>query len=233
MRRLAYQPSQNLSAAALVCTAKGLHLCSHLFWSAAVSSRGGQLRLHAELPDRPASLPLVLLGLWLLSIWGGLWRRSSRTWIADGTQQRLSLSGAAPSLWGRHSARSGYGKTAAEAVSSQPAQHVETCQWTVQGAINFAVCSSGASAVTLCLFTPEDLQAGRVSREVELDPQCTALALSGTCWCPSWSRGYCMVCCLSCSSVLFCVLEPKVSLHVWRRIQGGWAPPGGLSGPST
>ena len=39
----------------------------------------------------------------------------------------------------------------------------------MQAAVNFALYSSGASGVTLCLFTKEDLQNGRVSYEVDLD----------------------------------------------------------------
>ena len=39
-----------------------------------------------------------------------------------------------------------------------------------QDAINFAVFSSAATTVTLCLFTEGDLQLGRVTHEVELSP---------------------------------------------------------------
>ena len=39
----------------------------------------------------------------------------------------------------------------------------------MQAAVNFALYSSGASGVTLCLFTKADLQNGRVSYEVNLD----------------------------------------------------------------
>lgn len=39
----------------------------------------------------------------------------------------------------------------------------------MQAAVNFALYSSGALAVTLCLFTKADLQAGRVSYEIDLD----------------------------------------------------------------
>ena len=49
----------------------------------------------------------------------------------------------------------------------------------VQGAVNFAICSLGATAVTLCLFTPEDLHAGRVSGEIELD---SAVHRTGSIW---------------------------------------------------
>ncbi|KAM3209997.1 hypothetical protein ACQJBY_064194 [Aegilops geniculata] len=38
------------------------------------------------------------------------------------------------------------------------------------GGVNFAVYSGGATAAALCLFTPEDLKADRVTEEVSLDP---------------------------------------------------------------
>nr|AAL31015.1 isoamylase precursor [Triticum aestivum] len=38
------------------------------------------------------------------------------------------------------------------------------------GGVNFAVYSGGATAAALCLFTPEDLKADRVTEEVPLDP---------------------------------------------------------------
>ena len=40
-----------------------------------------------------------------------------------------------------------------------------------QGSTNFALFSSNAWAVSLCLFTEADLVAGRVTHEVELDPE--------------------------------------------------------------
>ena len=40
----------------------------------------------------------------------------------------------------------------------------------MQGATNFALYASNASAVALCLFTEEDLQQGRTSYEIQLDP---------------------------------------------------------------
>lgn len=40
----------------------------------------------------------------------------------------------------------------------------------MQAAVNFALYSSGASGVKLCLFKEADLQNGRLSYEVELDP---------------------------------------------------------------
>lgn len=49
----------------------------------------------------------------------------------------------------------------------------------MESAVNFAVTSSGATGMTLCLFTPADLDAGRTSFEVELDP---ALNRTGTVW---------------------------------------------------
>jgi isoamylase len=48
-----------------------------------------------------------------------------------------------------------------------------------QDAVNFAVFSSSATSVSLCLFTEGDLQAGRVSHEVQLDP---ALNRTGHVW---------------------------------------------------
>lgn len=39
----------------------------------------------------------------------------------------------------------------------------------MQAAVNFAIYSSGASGVKVCLFTQADLQSGRVSYEVALD----------------------------------------------------------------
>jgi hypothetical protein len=39
-----------------------------------------------------------------------------------------------------------------------------------ENGVNFAVHSSGASSVCLCLFTESDLQQGKVSKEVQLDP---------------------------------------------------------------
>lgn len=39
----------------------------------------------------------------------------------------------------------------------------------MQAAVNFALYSSGATVVTLCLFTKADLQNGRISYEVDLD----------------------------------------------------------------
>jgi len=41
----------------------------------------------------------------------------------------------------------------------------------VQGATNFAVVSTGATAVVLVLFRKDDLAAGRVTHEISLDPQ--------------------------------------------------------------
>ncbi|CAD6264731.1 unnamed protein product [Miscanthus lutarioriparius] len=40
----------------------------------------------------------------------------------------------------------------------------------LHGGVNFAVYSSGASAASLCLFTPDDLKADTVTEEVPLDP---------------------------------------------------------------
>ena len=39
----------------------------------------------------------------------------------------------------------------------------------LQAAVNFALYSSGASGVKVCLFTEADLQIGRVSYSVDLD----------------------------------------------------------------
>ncbi|EHA8590070.1 putative isoamylase 1, chloroplastic [Cocos nucifera] len=38
------------------------------------------------------------------------------------------------------------------------------------GGVNFAICSSSASAATLCLFTLSDLKANRVTEQISLDP---------------------------------------------------------------
>uniref|UniRef100_A0A0E0AXS9 isoamylase n=1 Tax=Oryza glumipatula TaxID=40148 RepID=A0A0E0AXS9_9ORYZ len=40
----------------------------------------------------------------------------------------------------------------------------------LDGGVNFAVYSAGASAASLCLFTPDDLEADEVTEEVPLDP---------------------------------------------------------------
>ena len=40
----------------------------------------------------------------------------------------------------------------------------------MQGATNFALFSSNAGSVALCLFTEADLRAGRTTHEVPLDP---------------------------------------------------------------
>ncbi|CAO2162756.1 unnamed protein product [Urochloa humidicola] len=40
----------------------------------------------------------------------------------------------------------------------------------LDGGVNFAVYSAGASAASLCLFTPDDLEADTVTEEVPLDP---------------------------------------------------------------
>jgi isoamylase len=48
-----------------------------------------------------------------------------------------------------------------------------------QSAVNFAVTSSGATGITLCLFTRADLAAGRTTHEVDLDP---ALNRTGAVW---------------------------------------------------
>ena len=42
--------------------------------------------------------------------------------------------------------------------------------WVIQDAVNFSVFSSAATSLALCLFTEADLQAGRVTHEVALDP---------------------------------------------------------------
>lgn len=47
------------------------------------------------------------------------------------------------------------------------------------GGVNFAVQSSAATALSLCLFTPEDLARGRPSAEVPLDP---VLNRTGNVW---------------------------------------------------
>lgn len=39
------------------------------------------------------------------------------------------------------------------------------------GRANFALFTSGATAVTLCLFTEADMSAGRTTHEIELDPE--------------------------------------------------------------
>jgi hypothetical protein len=49
----------------------------------------------------------------------------------------------------------------------------------MQGAINFAIFSSSASAVSLVLFTEEDLQAGRTTHEIKLS---TELNCTGSVW---------------------------------------------------
>ncbi|CAO2192084.1 unnamed protein product [Urochloa humidicola] len=41
---------------------------------------------------------------------------------------------------------------------------------TLDGGVNFAVYSAGASAASLCLFTPDDLEEDTVTEEVPLDP---------------------------------------------------------------
>ena len=41
----------------------------------------------------------------------------------------------------------------------------------VQEGVNFAVFASSATAVSVCLFTEADLQAGRVTHEVPLSPE--------------------------------------------------------------
>ncbi|CAG9463693.1 unnamed protein product [Pedinophyceae sp. YPF-701] len=45
--------------------------------------------------------------------------------------------------------------------------------------VNFAVSSSEATGVTLCLFTPEDLRVGITTIEIELDPD---MNRTGDCW---------------------------------------------------
>lgn len=47
------------------------------------------------------------------------------------------------------------------------------------GTVNFAVFSSGAVGMSLCLFTEDDLQAGRITYEIPLDP---ALNKTGDIW---------------------------------------------------
>jgi hypothetical protein len=44
------------------------------------------------------------------------------------------------------------------------------CVLVLQGAINFALQSSGAKSVKLVLFTEGDLAAGRATYEITLDP---------------------------------------------------------------
>ena len=41
----------------------------------------------------------------------------------------------------------------------------------MQGMVNFAVFSSGASGMSLCLFTEDDLRDGRTTYEIPLDPE--------------------------------------------------------------
>ena len=48
-----------------------------------------------------------------------------------------------------------------------------------QGATNFAVVSTGATSVALVLFCEDDLEAGRVTHEIPLDPQ---LNRTGNVW---------------------------------------------------
>ncbi len=49
----------------------------------------------------------------------------------------------------------------------------------MQGAINFAIYASSASSVSLVLFSEDDLQAGRTTHEMELDPE---LNRTGSVW---------------------------------------------------
>ena len=55
----------------------------------------------------------------------------------------------------------------------------ETACSLVQGATNFAVVSTGATAVMLVLFREDDLAAGRATHEIPLDPQ---LNRTGNVW---------------------------------------------------
>ncbi len=41
----------------------------------------------------------------------------------------------------------------------------------LQSAVNFAVFSASATAVSLCLFTEEDLRQGRLTHEIQLNPE--------------------------------------------------------------